>query len=1026
MKNRLTASPIVAFIALLLSFHISQAQSPGLIVRPAGGGTANSLNPDGNAYSSTTSAGFVSNDITESEIAYKVVPPAITEPTGDLATGPSGGFTDIVKTVDNSGFYVYSNGTNLFFRLRIGGIISGSKGYSILIDTDGKMGNTGPNADPNYVAPTNTSNGNPGFEYEVVYETNFQVEVFNVNGTQNPVSAATYSLTTNSQISVALSTDGNNADYFYDWFVPLSAIGSPTSIRMAATTVTSPSSALQGSRSDIYGIDDRNTTIANAWTSVVNAQSAITVTGSGISSVGAVCTAAPVVNSPVTPGSNVSITGTWTSMDASKPTSATITLYKNGAVVTTTTVTSGNTWTITVPTVASGDVFYAKAQASGESMCLQSNNVTAGCSTTLSSTVLTQSSSKGICGSLTTGATGALIYKLDANGVTLMNASNANMTYTANTFTWFSCSGGSGNVANGTYMIILTGTGCNSAPVFDCISNGSSSLSGLSTNTGITFPSAIYPYQTSITGSVPTYSGVQSAALFINNVYKTSVSIAANTTSYTFNNLSLTTGDNIKIYLSGNGCTVYNSTSVSCYTQPPLMTTASGSLVAGATSISGTSTSIGATVTLYKGTSPSGTSVGTATVNSSGAWTITTSALVSGDSYYARQTYNGCTSPSSSAATVAAATTVCATIGATSYISSASSVGGTISTSFAGSVKLYLDGTLIGNATLNNPNSGTWSIPVNTTYANTLYAGGLLTVNTQATGAVEKTNCNVSASITCIAPALPSITPASSTITVGQQVTYSISNVAQNSWYSLMDNTGKSYATSLYNGSTTSSFNLTTNVLSTAGTYNLKLAADQLTGCGSSYAAASITVNNIALGVHFLQVTAKKTGGETIISWKVANEENISHYQIERSNDGRSFEPVGKKEYEPTLQSINEYSFNDKATSGKTYYRIKEVDKDGAFTYSSIVAVVNNPVAMQLWPNPASSQVTITYVAEKNERASLEIFDVNGKKIRTENVQLTEGTNSFTLENLGSLARGNYLLKFSTPSEVQHHKLILR
>ena len=66
----------------------------------------------------------------------RVVPPAVTEPTGDLATGPSGGFTDIVKTVDNSGFYTHSNGTNLYFRLRIGGIISGSKGYSILIDTD--------------------------------------------------------------------------------------------------------------------------------------------------------------------------------------------------------------------------------------------------------------------------------------------------------------------------------------------------------------------------------------------------------------------------------------------------------------------------------------------------------------------------------------------------------------------------------------------------------------------------------------------------------------------------------------------------------------------------------------------------------------------------------------------------------------------------------------------------------------------------------------------------------------------------
>ena len=116
-----------------------------------------------------------------------------------MATGPSGGFTDIVKTVDNSGFYIYSNGINLHFRLRIGGIISGSKGYSVLIDTDGRMGNSGRYADPNYQAPTNTSNGNPGFEYEVVFQTNFRVEVYDVNGPGNPVSTANFPLSSHSR-----------------------------------------------------------------------------------------------------------------------------------------------------------------------------------------------------------------------------------------------------------------------------------------------------------------------------------------------------------------------------------------------------------------------------------------------------------------------------------------------------------------------------------------------------------------------------------------------------------------------------------------------------------------------------------------------------------------------------------------------------------------------------------------------------------------------------------------------------------
>ncbi len=140
------------------------AQSPGLIVRPAGGNGITMLNPNGDAYTSSSATGFTTDDIAQSEIPFKVVPAIAVEPTGDLSTGPSGGFTDIVTKVDGSGFYLYKDATNIYFRLRIGGIISGSKGYSVLIDTDRKMGAAGVTADPNFVAPSGSSPGNPGFE----------------------------------------------------------------------------------------------------------------------------------------------------------------------------------------------------------------------------------------------------------------------------------------------------------------------------------------------------------------------------------------------------------------------------------------------------------------------------------------------------------------------------------------------------------------------------------------------------------------------------------------------------------------------------------------------------------------------------------------------------------------------------------------------------------------------------------------------------------------------------------------------
>jgi hypothetical protein len=95
----------IALLALLVFLSIQlSAQTPGIIVRPAGSAGPSVLDPNANGYTSLTTAGFGTNDITNSEIPYKVVAPVIAEPTGDLLRGPSGNFSDIVKTVDGSGF----------------------------------------------------------------------------------------------------------------------------------------------------------------------------------------------------------------------------------------------------------------------------------------------------------------------------------------------------------------------------------------------------------------------------------------------------------------------------------------------------------------------------------------------------------------------------------------------------------------------------------------------------------------------------------------------------------------------------------------------------------------------------------------------------------------------------------------------------------------------------------------------------------------------------------------------------------
>lgn len=1020
--------------SLMMIARVAFSQSPGIIVRPASGAGTTILNPNGDGYSSATSSGFTTNDITQSEIPYFVVPPAITEQTGDVATGPSGGFTDIVKTTDNSGFYMYSDGVNLLFRLRIGNIISGSKGYSVLFDTDGKMGNAAPNADPNYIAATNTSNGNPGFEYEVVFETNFQVAVFNVDGSSNPGSpVATYALSDHSQISVALSTDGSNPDYFYDWYVPLTALGSPSSFRVAATTVTSPSSSLQGSRSDIYGIDDATSGVASAWTTVVNAQPTITVSGisSGGAGVSAVCTAAPVLNSPINTGSSISVTGTWTRMDATKPSSSTITLYKNGVSTGTTTVSTGNTWTIVVASVAAGDVFYAKAQAAGETQCLQSNNVTAGCSSTPVSPSITCASSKGVTGTIPLGSTVSIYQVTTANNSPTTTSLTTGLQYTNNstdqTFNYYGTNPQSGNACQGqngilttnaTYMLVTNSGGCLSAPTFICITGSSqNSWNSISSN-ALTLTTPIYPYQTSVSGSGAT-SG-QLLRLFLNNQYVGAVTATGST--FTFSGLTLNTGDQLKVYAQASGAcmSVSSAFTVSCYTAPPVITTnSSGNLLSSSTSISGTSAYSGATVSLYKGVSPSGTLVGTATVSSGGAWTVTGLTLVAADTYYATQTSGGCTSPSSASATVTGPTTVCPSFSATTFADNATTVGGTMS-SFTGTIRLYLDGTLMGSSAVSAATS--WSIAVNTTYTNTLYSGGVLSVTAQASGSAEST-CSTTATVTCSSPTQPSITPTTTTINTGQTVTFTVSNVVANTWYAALDNSGVSYATSIYTSSS-AGFNYTTNPFNTAGSYNLQISADKLTGCAKSYRTALITVNNASLPVRFVDVAAELMAGAVNVRWSVDNEFHIDHYDVEESLDGKSFAAIGSVLFREGT-GLKSYVF----ASGRlpatfpAYYRVRQWDIDGHSQYSKVVMVDDRSAwKLNVTPNPTSGPIHLSIRATAAGPAQIRVITPQGITTRSVPVTLTRGMNIVVLP---PLTAGVYEIVVDTHREVNSVKCIV-
>lgn len=1011
------------FIALKLSY----SQSPGLIVRTPGGTGVTSLNPNGDGYSSITTNGFTTDDIAQSEIAYVIVPVAITEPTGDLATGPSGGFTDIVKRVDGSGFYLYKDATNIYFRMRIGSIVSGSKGYSALLDTDGKMGASGPNADPNYLAPGGTNSGNPGFEYEITFESNSRVAVYNIDGTSSPSLVTSYNINTHSQISVALSTESNNPDYFYDWYAPLSAIGNPASIRLLGTTVASPNSALQGNRSDIYGIDDANyTNNASAWQAVIEAQPIINLTS--FSGVSATCTAAPRLNAPIATGSSVSVSGTWARLDASKPSTATISLYRNDVLVNTTSVSSGNTWSITVPTINAGDVFYAKALSTGESECLISNKVQAvGCTnqTPLTGVSITCGTLRGFDGQAP-GSTAVKIYTVTTSGYVLF-ADETTTTYKIsrpltgaptrwiydgpNTNSADPCTGGPTDVPAASYAITVQVSGQCESDYFNYCNGLTQTATPIITQTTLTDASTV------VSGTAVASSLVR---LIINGQLYTTATATGGT--FSFSSLVLRAGDeiNVSAQTTGQCVSVRVSRTVVCLTAPPTINTdVNGNLIVGATTITGKS--VEPTSTTIRVYNDLNTLLGTTTVLSNGTWSLTFT-VVGGRSYYATAQNGTCTvSTNSTSAPALAVTSTCPTI-TSSLTENATPVSGTLPTSFTGTVRLYQDDVFIGSQ--NVTAATVWSIAP--TLA--LYNGGVIKATAQLSGSAESTGCSTQTA-SCTSPSTPSITPTSQNIYTGQRTSIDVSNVNASTWYALLDATGVSYATSMYR-TTGSNFTIQTIIFNSVGTFNLNLSADKLSGCPATYSVATINVSEAPLAVEFTSISAFKTKDGVQVLWEVAQEVDVDYYQVESSVDGINFESIGWVGPKKAGQS-NQYAYLDKSMHlvGQTiYYRVKEVDLEGKFEYSRLVSIVmDQDAVMTILPNPAAHHADVNISFEhESELAVLELIDVNGHIVFEKNILLEKGENALVIDNLVRQPRGYYLLRLQTSRGAVYNRLMLQ
>jgi hypothetical protein len=170
-----------------------------------------------------------------------------------------------------------------------------------------------------------------------------------------------------------------------------------------------------------------------------------------------------------------------------------------------------------------------------------------------------------------------------------------------------------------------------------------------------------------------------------------------------------------------------------------------------------------------------------------------------------------------------------------------------------------------------------------------------------------------------------------------------------------------------------------------------------------------------ALPVTFTNFTGVIKGNKAALSWSTAHEMNNSYFIIERSLNGRSFDSVGR--VQAGSGSSNTYSFSENNSNATSYYRLKQVDVNGSYLYSTVIALKNAGSSKEMMVYAAQAASTIQYVVSNEAQATaiVQVFNMAGQPVISQKEVLSAGLNNRSL-NVSALATGAYILKLQIPA----------
>lgn len=145
----------------------------------------------------------------------------------------------------------------------------------------------------------------------------------------------------------------------------------------------------------------------------------------------------------------------------------------------------------------------------------------------------------------------------------------------------------------------------------------------------------------------------------------------------------------------------------------------------------------------------------------------------------------------------------------------------------------------------------------------------------------------------------------------------------------------------------------------------------------------------VPLPVELVSFNAKYDNKQVVVRWATASEKDAANFSVERSSDGKNFSSVALVPAAGTSATRREYEATDRSMrSGLNYYRLKQTDLDGTFTYSQVIPVQVGEAVQQLEAYGSQGNLNIV-MQTPGTLQQLRVLDPMGRVLYSET--LSEG-----------------------------------